>query len=247
MAKDNQPFRIIKNDSPIEEKRLFPRFPYNFLTFSPGDKVYEIIDITKDCIVFNVVLDGEENQNLFKVNDKISGKIHWHGLEIILSGIVESIIDSRVEISFIHSQKSLISLDEFLNIENLMKGLRPLHNSSFDIEHPPTLKYWLHGDGPLDLFFWVYENNEYSSFQMILLHDFIEWIDGKGLRTGQAQRKRIIETPLISEDEYRVLIDPVLNNQRIEKGLIFLDLIKEHPKYPLIPLPAMEFLRRNLD
>lgn len=80
--------------------------------------------------------------------------------------------------------------------------MRPIHNSGLEMEMPSNLKYWLRADGPAEIFVWHHNDGEVSRFQVILLDRFLEWEDGKGLKTGEVMGKKDLDTPLVQEDEF---------------------------------------------
>jgi hypothetical protein len=173
--------------------------------------------------------------------EKISGELHWRGTNIKVSGDVKWVKGQRIGIAFAEElTKKLIP--EFLSIENILAGMRPVHSSGLDIEMPNNLKYWLRADGPVEGLVWEHNDRDVSRFQVILMDAFVEWEDGKGLRTGNLHNKRNVETPLNAEDEYIFEIDQSLDMDKID----FASRIIEKLPTDYLPTDVTDFLGRKL-
>ena len=131
----------------------------------------------------------------------------------------------------------------FLSIDNLASHLRSVHDSHLDHEIPAQLKYWLQADGPVELFVWRHNDGEVSRFQVLLLENFLEWEDGKGVRTGRILTKRNLDTPLFSEDEYMFQIDDSVDTEKLQSSSQLIQCIRGE----LLPREALEFMTTKLD
>src|SRR5690606_15700104 len=125
---------------------------------------------------------------------------------------------------------------------NLVTCLRPVHALNHGPELPTGLKYWLQADGPVEIFVWRYNDGEISRFQFILLDAFVEWEDGKGIKTGKVLTKRDLDTPLICEDEFLVQMDPGVSSTHLDFARRIVAPISQE----LLPNDAREFLLLKL-
>ncbi len=74
------------------------------------------------------------------------------------------------------------------------------------------------------------------------MENFVEWEDGKGLKSARVISKRDIDTPLISEDEFVFKIDDVIDDTKIERSFLLVDSIDPE----LITQHAMDFIKMKL-
>jgi hypothetical protein len=224
------------------EKRVFPRFPFSFLTFkstnSKENKVFEVKDISTTGMQL-CLKDGGHN---FDEGSKIKGNLHWLGEELEADGTIKWVTSSRIGFKFQNNKKTKTKLEKFLSIKKMAGGLRAIHNIKLDIEIPSKLKYWLRSDGPVEIFVWHHSMSDYAKFQIIILDKFIEWVDGKGLQTGQVLTKRDLETPLMQEDEFYFKIDRQCNRASINMALELISHISEGK----LSEDAKDFLVRKL-
>ncbi|MBF0299626.1 MAG: PilZ domain-containing protein [Oligoflexia bacterium] len=237
---------LIKNEFARQEKRIFPRFPYCFLTFKSEEtetdcsKIFEV----KDISYTGMQLALKNGEHKCKEKDLIKGEIHWLGMEILIKGNIKWIDDERVGVAFNREKALMNNIRDFLSIKNMIIGLKAIHNSKqdFSMELPNLLKYWLRADGLLEIFIWQHKDGEFSRFQMIMLENFIEWEDGVGLKTGHALGKRDIETPLNEEGEFTFEMDQELDVTKIN---LFTD-ITNHLNEKFLPQDVIQFLQMKL-
>ena len=86
----------------------------------------------------------------------------------------------------------------------------------FGFEVPPKLKYWLRSDGPVEVFVWQHSDGELAQFEILMMENYIQWQDGQGLKTARIMSKRDVDTPLITEDEFVIKVDPVIDDNKID-------------------------------
>lgn len=232
---------LIKSNNPEVEKRVFPRFPFTYMTFKDVEselkKVYEVVDISLTGMQLSLKNGGHEHVK----GTKIHGFLHWRGSELELVGEVVWTSASRVGVAF--TQRGLREqIQAFMSIENVVKGMKPLHNNELGLEIPSSLKYWLRADGPFELFLWQHNDGELSKFQVIMMNRFIEWEDGKGVRSGNVLKRRDIDSPLICSDEFLFEIDDETSEDKVNQAL---DLVQHIPE-SYLPQLALEFLTVKL-
>jgi hypothetical protein len=215
---------LVENDFPNLEKRVFPRFPFGFVTFqAKGHRTFEVVDISKS----GMQLELKDGEHTYGVGQSIEGSVHWLKADLRISGQVQWASGRRIGVAFKGSDKSFAEVINLLSIENLAAGLKPLHQTDLGLEVPTNLKFWLRNDGPVEVFVWQHSNREYSQFQVIIMEHFIEWMDGEGVKTGRVLTKRDLETPLFSEDEFVFQIDEKNSEERLNLAL---ELIKKIPE-----------------
>ncbi|MBK25315.1 MAG: hypothetical protein CME70_15075 [Halobacteriovorax sp.] len=227
---------LIKTDYKETEKRIFPRFPFTYLTFkanSGEEQVFEVLNISYTGMQVSLKNGGCD----FKPDSAIGGDLHWRGASINISGSVKWVKGQRLGIAF-DDKLTQKEIPAFLSIENIVAGMRPVHDSGLDIEMPNNLKYWLRADGPVEVFVWEHNDHETSRFQIIMMDSFVEWEDGKGLRTGNVINKRNVETPLNAEDEYIFEIDQSCDEEKIK----FASRIISHIPKNFLPENVTSFL-----
>lgn len=211
----DQHLNLIKNNIESVEKRIFPRFPFCSLTFKSKaekneDHAFEVVDISSTGAQLNRRMGGHG----FLPDDLIQGFFHWNGAELKVKGHVKWVSGSRMGIFF----EQALGLDVFLSTKHILTQLRPVHQMETGVEVPGNLRYWIRCDGPVELFVWTHRDNEISCFQMIYFHEFIEWRDGKGLKSGRLITKRDLETPLMSEDEFVFNMDGQIDGIKLVKA-----------------------------
>ncbi len=231
---------LIKNNLNHQEKRTFPRFPFCFLTFkskSFDDRIFEVRDISEG----GMQLGLRDGKHSFKENSLIEGKIHWHGKELNCQGKVTWASKQRLGVAFDLEEKQKSELRSLLSLDNVVEELKPLHDPALGLELPPTLKIWLRADGPIEVFLWQHADGVNSRFQIILYRNFVEWQDGKGLRTGKIHSNREIDTPLVSEDEYTFVFDEYVDKTKSQLAEKLISKVSN------IPNNYQDFMKVRLD
>lgn len=232
-------FNLIKNDLGKHEKRVLPRFPFCYLTFKSQNQVFEVKDIS-----FSGMQMALKNGTLnYEMGDKISGAIHWIGKELNLEGKIMWVTEHRAGVEFIHNPSFDAKIQDFLSVKNISKSFKPLHKANIGLEIPARLKYWLRGDGPMEIFVWQHNDGELSKFQILLMEHFVEWEDGIGLKTGRALSKRNMDSPLITEDEYLFAIDDKNDQSKVNFAL---EVLQNIPAGHLNP-EVIEFLKLKMN
>lgn len=234
---------LIKTDFEQTEKRIFPRFPFSYLTFkadstSSERNVFEIKDISYTGMQLCLKDGGHD----FTPGRQINGTVHWQKASLDTIGTVKWVSGSRIGVEFSSENGFDKSVKNFLSIENMVDSLRPIHNFSLELEMPANLKYWLRADGPFEVFVWRHNDGELSRFQVLMMENFVEWEDGVGVKTGRIISKRDLDTPLITEDELVFSVDEGVNGEMISMSLEILKNIG--PEF--LPTEANEFLRMKL-
>lgn len=233
-------FNLIKSDFEKHEKRILPRFPFCYLTFKSDDtsRVYEIKDISHTGMQISL---KEDNHN-FKEDHVLKGHIHWLGKNLDISGVVKWHTQNRLGIEFAKKRDVLEKVQNFLQIEEIVKRLKPLHKVDDGLEIPARLKYWLRSDGPVEVFVWQHNDGEMAKCQVLFLETFVEWEDGHGLKTGRILSKRNVDSPLLTEDEWVFQIDLDVDAEKLDrvKGLI------QHIPDDFLPSEVQTFLVRQL-
>lgn len=232
---------LVESDFEALEKRILPRFPFCYLTFkcagSP-DHIFEVKDISHSGMQVGLK-NGEHN---LEKDQKIHGNIHWNGQALEISGTVVWVTNMRLGIEFATSASNRESIDKFLSIDELAKHLKPVHMVDYGVELPARLKFWLRADGPVEVFVWKHNDGELAKFQVLVMENFVEWEDIKGLKTARVISKRDIDTPLINEDEIVFKIDPGLDDDKISRALRLINgVAQDH-----LPADVLEFLRLKL-
>ncbi|OUR97268.1 hypothetical protein A9Q84_13155 [Halobacteriovorax marinus] len=234
---------LIKTDFEQTEKRIFPRFPFSYLTFKNSGKsvdqhVFEIKDISYTGMQLCLKDGGHE----FTPGLDINGTVHWQKASLDTIGKVKWVNGSRIGVEFSSENGFDQEVKDFLSIENMVSSLRPIHDFSLGLEVPANLKYWLRADGPFEVFVWRHNDGELSRFQILMMEKYVEWEDGVGVKTGRILSKRDLDTPLITEDELVFAVDEGVNAENISLSLEILRNIG--PEF--LPTEANEFLQRKL-
>jgi hypothetical protein len=234
---------LIKTDFEQTEKRIFPRFPFSYLTFksncqSSERNVFEI----KDISYTGMQLCLKDGGHGFTPGSSIGGTVHWQKASLDTTGTVKWVSGSRIGVEFSSENGFDKEVKNFLSIENMVDSLRPIHDFNLELEIPANLKYWLRADGPFEIFVWRHNDGELSRFQVLMMENFVEWEDGIGVKTGRIVSKRDLDTPLITEDELVFSVDEGVNGDLIEMALDVLNNIG--PEF--LPTEANDFLRMKL-
>ncbi len=207
-------FNLIKSDFEKHEKRVLPRFPFCYLTFKADEnsRVYEVKDISHTGMQLSLK-DGHE----FQEDHSLRGSIHWMGQNLDVSGTVKWHTPHRLGVEFLKKRELLDKVQNFLNIKEVVKHLKPLHKVAEGLEIPARLKYWLRSDGPVEIFVWQHADGELSKVQILFFEVFVEWEDGVGLKTGRILSKRNVDSPLITEDEWLFQIDQDIDPSKLDR------------------------------
>ena len=236
---------LIKNETGINEKRVLPRFPFCYLIFKTYKdqerseaKVFEV----KDISLTGMQLGIKEGKHDFHKSSTFIGSLHWISSEIEVQGRIKWVTPHRVGVEFDEGVKLREDINKFLDLEQITKHIKPLHNPHYELETPTSLKYWLRADGPLELFVWTHPGGEFKIFQIIILDKFIEWEDIHGIKTGKLLSKRDLDTPLITEDEFIFSIDQDIDTAKEDLALKFLSFLP--PEY--LPHEVIEFIKLKL-
>lgn len=232
-------FNLIKSDFEKHEKRKLPSFPFCYLTFKADDtsRVSEIKDISYTGMQLSLKA-GEQ----YAADDLIKGRIHWLGSSLEVIGTVKWTTGNRLGLEFAKKRDVQDGVAKFLDMDNLVQKIKPLHKVEDGLEIPANLKYWLRSDGPVELFIWQHNNGEVAKFQVLFMENFVEWEDGVGLVSGRVLSKRNADTPLIEEDEWVFSIDAYADAKRV-------DLVKKlvgHIGVDLLPKDTQGFMLRQL-
>jgi len=208
---------LVKSDFELLEKKVLPRFPFCFLTFKSSKNqnlVFEVKDISNSGMQLGLKLGDHQLDK----DHTIHGLMHWGKRELEVSGTIKWITPLRVGVEFSHSTSQKHAVEDFLEMSQVAKELKPVHKMDSGVDIPVKLKYWLRADGPVELFIWQHNDGEYERFQVLMMENFIEWEDGKGIKTARVLSKRDIDTPLITEDEYVFKIDEHIDNEKVLKA-----------------------------
>ncbi len=232
---------LIKTDYQETEKRIFPRFPFTYLTFKSKDTESRVFEV-KDISFSGMQLSLKDGGHDYIPGTEIDGTLHWKGAKLKALGNVKWVSGQELGVAFILSSVFEKEVKNFLSVENIVAGMRPIHNSGLDIEMPANLKYWLRADGPVEVFIWQHTDGEISRFQIILMDNFLEWEDGKGLKTGEVAEKRDLDTPLVKEDEFTFRFTGELDESILEFARSVVAKLPEN----YLPDTAKNFLETKL-
>lgn len=233
-------FNLIKSDFEKHEKRILPRFPFCYLTFKSDDtsRVYEIKDISHT----GMQLSLKEDSHGFDTDSIMKGSIHWLGKNLEIAGTVKWTTGNRLGVEFVKRREVMDKVQDFLNIKEIVKRLKPLHQVEGGLEIPPRLKYWLRSDGPVEIFVWQHGHGEIAKGQVLFLDTFVEWEDGVGLKTGRILSKRNVDSPLLNEDEWVFQIDADVDGEKLGRVKELINLVPQDQ----LPTEVKTFLARQL-
>jgi hypothetical protein len=233
-------FNLIKSDFEKHEKRILPRFPFCYLTFKP-DGTSRALEV-KDISLSGMQLSLKDTENQFQEEGTLKGSIHWQGKSLDILGLVKWKTPGRMGVEFAKKRDVLERVNQFLQIEELVKHLKPLHKVEGGLEIPNKLKYWLRSDGPVDIYVWQHSDGELAKIQILFMEVFVEWEDGAGLKTGRIISKRNVDSPLINEDEWLFKIDSNIEPDKLDRVKNLVELISPD----LLPAEAKTFILRQL-
>lgn len=229
---------LIKTEYQQLEKRVLPRFPFSFLMFKSVEcgKVFEICDISYT----GMQLALKDGTHQLQVGQVLSGTIQWRSQSLTIEATVKWATESRLGVAF--GQGCLDQIKELFGVSNIVEGLKPMHQTDWEGQLPSNLLYWLRADSSLEVFIWGHSDREFSRFQFIILDYFVEWQDGKGVKSGKVIKKRELDTPLFSEGEVVFQVDEGVDFEKI--GLAK-DVIG-HLSSAHLPRTVVEFLKLKL-
>lgn len=233
-------FNLIKSDFEKHEKRVLPRFPFCYLTFKSDDtsRVYEIKDISHSGMQIAL----KEESFIFDDDTILKGSIHWLGKNLDIAGTVKWTTGKRLGVEFVKRHEVMEKVSEFLNLKDMVKRLKPLHQVPGGLDIPPRLKYWLRSDGPVEIFVWQHNDGEIAKFQILFLEAFVEWEDGLGTKTGRILSKRNVDSPLINEDEWVFKMDSIADGEKLLRVKELIALIPGEQ----LPSEVKTFLARQM-
>lgn len=232
---------LVKNEAPPYEKRVLPRFPFSSMSFKPQAdkaKVYEVRDISSR----GMQLCLRDGGHPYRIGDKLSGNLRWNGSTLEIHGEVRWISSGNLGVNFTDANMTKKLSNNFLSTHNLIQGLRAIHLVPMELNLPNNLKYWLRCDGPLELFVWQHSDGELSRFQIIMLDNYIEWDDGKGIKTAQIMEVDDRQTPLTEEDELTLKWDMTPRQEALQLALDIVSALDES----YIPSMTLDFMRVKL-
>jgi hypothetical protein len=232
---------LIKTGYQDIEKRVLPRFPFNYLIFK-SDLADSRVFAVKDISYSGMQLGLKDGGHCYKIGDKVTGELHWKGAVLDLEATVKWVHGQRLGVAFATDHQFDTSIKNFLSISNIIKSMRPLHQAAMDIELPAGLRYWLQADGPVELFVWCHSQTDITRFQLIMMDSFVEYQDGKGLKSGRVVTKRDLDTPLVKEDEFIFEMDESLSDERLK----FARDIVMHLPHDFLPESIRGFIKLKL-
>lgn len=232
---------LVESDFEKLEKRVLPSFPFCYLTFKSSDESTNTFEI-KDISYSGMQIALRNGEHTFKNNDTVHGHIRWGNREVEINGNVKWSKPTRLGVEFSTSAKGRDEIDQFLKIESLASYLKPVHQVDYGVDLPAKLKYWLRADGPVEVFIWQHADGELAKFQILIMENFVEWEDAKGLKTARVISKRDVDTPLINEDEFVFKIDPALDDIKIGRAAKLIQGI--NPDH--LPAMALDFMAMKL-
>ena len=196
-----------KNGVKQLRKRVFPRYPFTFMVFKADEKVFQVKDISYRGMQISLK-DGEHG---ISPGDDLTGELHWKGETLAIRLQVKWADEENVGGTFERGQVFEQKIHSFFCVENILKGLRPLHLQEVERGLPANLKYWFKSDGSVEFFVWRGSNKRISSFQGIILDKFFEWEEGRGIWTGRILKHQDLETPLDCQEEFFFEEDATVN------------------------------------
>lgn len=229
---------MLKEGQGKRRVRVFPRFPFCFLTCKSGGRVFEV----KDVSATGMQLSLKDGSFDYRRGHAIPGILHWHGDSLDIAGQVEWVRGRRLGVRFSLADDFPRRFRQFFSLEKIVARMRPLHRSDLAMELPGNLKCWLRADGPVELFMWCYKDGEISSFQLLFMEAFLEWEDGRGLAGGRILTRRDVETPLVQEDEMVFRDDPGPDEGQLAGARKLIALMPEK----LLPQEMAQFLAMKL-
>lgn len=237
------PFKLVSSNFENVDKRVLPRFPLSSLIFKPkleGKAHWNHAMVVRDISATGLQVELMEGDIPFSKGQNLRGDLHWKSAKLNIKVEIKWSADNRMGLAFVENSKKDIT--KFLSIDNIISGLRPIHELGFEAQIPSNLKYWLMADGPVEIFLWTQKDGDLGKFQIIIFDQYVEWDAEFGLRTGRVLSKRDLETPLISSDEMLFGADSVTHVDKIARAI---ELINALPPEYLNEM-ACEYMKTHL-
>ena len=232
---------LVKSDFEQLEKKVFPRFPFCYLTFKCDEYDTHVFEV-KDISQTGMQLALKNGEHSIAEEKKINGTLHWSGIKLEVSCAVKWTTATRLGVEFSHKPSHRESVDTFLSVQNFARSLKPIHKMEFGFEVPPKLKYWLRSDGPVEVFIWQHSDGELAQFEILMMENYIQWKNGEGLKTARIMSKRDIDTPLITEDEFVIKVDSVIDDNKIDMACALVT----HMNPDLLTDSCVDFIKMKL-
>ncbi|MGB0453558.1 MAG: PilZ domain-containing protein [Bacteriovoracaceae bacterium] len=241
-------FSLIKTEIRDPEKRILPRFPFSTMTFKlakeseaeSSSHAFQVSNISSGGMGLGLISGSHQ----IKKGDFVSGDLRWRENSLTLSGEVAWTNAQGFGLMFQDDMSEIMreKLDNILSLETISRNLRAIHKTEMGINIPSNLKIWLRTDGPVEIFYWTHNDNEFQKIQILVLDQYFEWEDGKGISTGEILSLKNIESPLNQSDEYSVSIDSDVNDDCLKK----VSRLIENVASDILPDDAKNFLRCKL-
>lgn len=90
---------LIKTDYQEVEKRVFPRFPFSYLTFKAGDSESKVFEV-KDISFLGMQLCLKDGGHDFIPGTEIDGTLHWKGATLKALGNVKWVRGQQLGVAF---------------------------------------------------------------------------------------------------------------------------------------------------
>lgn len=237
---------LIKNTEDSIEKRVFPRFPFQALHFRPQNNCkdqftpLEISNISST----GMKISGVVSENIFQHSQQLEGEILGRGIKIPVHGKIVWAREYKNGwewgVEFCSKTQSAQLFGDLFSLQKAAQQLRSVHSCAQESDFilPGDLKYWLKGDGTVEVFIWQHPDGEFSRFHILFFNTMVEWEDGKGLKTAELLDHRERETPLSPEDEFTFSFDHTPCREKIASTLKLVEMISPS----VLPENASDFL-----
>lgn len=232
---------LIKSDFQQTEKRTLPRFPYSYLTFKAENGIERAFAV-KNISFSGMQLGLKDGGHPYRVGEEIKGELHWKGVKLAIVAEVKWVHGQRLGIEYKQDKGLETEIKEFLSVKNIIQGMRALHKNQIDFEIPADLHFWLQADGPFEVFVWCHNDGEISRFQFIMMDSFVEYHDGKGLKSGRVVMNRDLDTPLVTEEQFIFEMDEMLDGGRLDFARSIVTQIPDS----FLPTHILKFLHLKL-
>ena len=194
-----------------QEKRLFPRCSLPSLTFKVQEEemVFQVANISSTGMRILVKIGSHS----LSEGEKVTGFIRWRGQEIKVRARVAWTSPTEAGLSF-HTPQGIAPI--FFSPQVIQGGLKALHLPPFAKEKtPPQLKCWLKSGSLFEFFLWTYQSGGYKKIQALFIGHFVEWRDGRGLKTGTLLTQEERDTPLMEQGELTIRLDKSVDHQKV--------------------------------